>query len=240
MSDATLIIFDQSNDDASDTPDVEAFVRLAGTRGQRVIGIVNPSWDAITDDQVDIPNNELAMTRHMTMLDAYSIPYVNGWQICQDHVTDGGHLSDYFADTAHWTTTGYQIVAAAVIALLAGGTLPSPLPSRVYAESADFEYAPTIKNGTEYDSRSGVWVDDGTNVSSSDVGATITYSGTFRKFGISRASGTYPEVTATIDGGAPITNFVLYPNGYDIGTRAVHTITITVTSAVQIDEFWAI
>lgn len=220
---------------------MEAFIRLASADGQKVIGVVNPAWTATTDDQINTPANATAMTQHKTVLDAYGVPYVDGYALIQAHVAGGGHITDWFGDTAHWNATGHAVIAAAIDALLPNsGTISTPLPARVYAESADLEYEPVIRLGTDNDGTTGTWTTDGTAVLSSEVGATITFTGTFRHFGIYRTSGAYPTVTATIDGGAPITNFNLYPNGYDSGTRGAHTVVITVTSAVRIDEFWAI
>lgn len=240
LATATLIVFDQSNDGDDDTAHVEALVRKCAGASQRVIGIVNPAWSAVNDGQVNTPTNQTAITQHRALLTAYGVPYVDGWQICQDHVTGGGHLSDYFADTAHWSAAGYAVVYAALLPYLPSGGRLGTLPARTYADSADYEQAPVVKFGTQNDSNTGTWTVTGTSIASSTPGDTITFSGTFRSFGCYRATGAYPTVTVTIDGGAPIVNFTFYNNGYDIGTRAAHTVVITVTTAVQIDEFWAI
>ncbi len=238
---ADLIIFDQSNDGENDTAHVEALIRKAAAANQRVIGIVNPAWLATTDDQINTPVNKTALEQHITVLQAYGVPYVDGWQLCKDHVAGGGHLSDHFADTAHWSANGYAAVTAVILDYLpTGGMIASPLPGRIYAESEDFQQAPVIMNGTDYVSKTGAWTEDGTKISSSEAGATITFSGAFRSFGCYRASGSYPNVTVKIDDDDPIENFAFYANGYDIGTRGEHTIVITVTTTVQIDEFWAI
>jgi len=240
LATAALIIFDQSNDAEDDTAHVEALIRKARDAGQRVIGIVNPSWTVVEDAQVNTPANQTAIEQHMDLLDAYDVPYVDGWQLCKDHVTGGGHLSDYFSDIAHWSATGQAAVEAAFDDFLpTAGQVGSP--ARVYAASADFEQAPLVKNGTDYDSKTGVWTETGTRVESSEVGATITFSGTFRSFGCYRSDGlSCPTITVKIDDDDPINNFYFYQNGYDIGTRAAHTIVITVTSTIRIDEFWAI
>lgn len=215
-------------------------IRRAHAAGQRIIGVVNPSWDAVDDSEINDPNNEAAMVQTIAVMDAYQIPYVDGWQICKDHLNGGGHLSDLYSDTAHWKAAGHALVEEALKAYLPlGGSITLP-GSRVYAASADFENGPVIKPGTGYDSRTGTWVDNGTSVSCTTPGSTITYSGIFRKFGVYRGSGVYPTVTVTIDGGAPITSFALYANGYDIGTRGAHTIVVEVTSSIEIDEFWAV
>ncbi len=241
LNNAQLLIIDQSNDDSGDLPECEAWIRKASAAGQRVIEILNPSWSIVDNGQVNTPTNQATIELMRTLLNAYDVPYIDGWIICQAHVAGGGNLSDLFTDTAHWSAAGHAVIEAALDDYLPDrGTIRTPLPARIHAASADFENTPTQKNGTDYDSRTGIWTDNGTSTSSSQVGATITFSFTGRKFGIFRASGSYPTVTVVIDGGAPIINFALYDNGYDIGARAAHTVVVTVTSAIQIDEFWAI
>lgn len=240
LSAADLIIFDQSNDGADDLPEFEALIRVAQANGQKVIAILNPSWSSVADGQVNTPANQTAYEGQEAICIAYGLDYVDGWQMCQDHVSGGGHLSDYFTDTAHWSATGHAVVRDALLALLpTGGAITLPA-EYVDADAADYENSPVIIVGTDNDATTGTWATDGTSVSSSDVGATITFSGTFRKFGIFNASANYPTCTATIDGGDPIADFAAYPNGYDIGTRGAHTVVLTVTSELEIDEFWAI
>lgn len=241
LSASTVIVFDQSNDGADDLPEFEAFIRKCSLGGQKVIPILNPSWDATTDDQIDTPNNLTALQGQRAICAAYGIDYVDGHVVMQAHVTGGGHITDWFADTAHYNATGGAAIRDELLTILpTGGTVPTPLPAYVNADAEDYMGTPVIMLGTDDDSRTGTWTETGTRVESSEAGATITYSFTGRKFGIYRAAGAYPTVTVVIDGGAPITDFALYANGYDIGTSGAHTVVITVTSAVRIDEFWAI
>jgi hypothetical protein len=238
---STVIVFDQSNDGADDLPCFEAFIRKCSVDGQKVIPILNPSWTATTDDQIDIPNNLTALQGQRAICAALGIDYVDGHLLTKAHVTAGGHITDWFADTAHYNATGGAAIRDDLLTILpTGGTVTTPLPAYVNAAAEDYMGTPVIILGTDYDSKTGTWTETGTRVESSEVGATITYSGTFRKFGIYRASGNYTTVTVTIDGGDPINDFALYANGYDIGTRGAHTVVITVTSAVRIDEFWAV
>jgi hypothetical protein len=243
LSTADVIVIDQSNDDSGDTAECEAFLRLCSAAGQRCVWILNPSWtDAdLNDGQVNTPANLTAIQQMRTMLDSYGASRVDGLALIQAHVTNGGHVADWYADTAHYNATGYAVIESYLDDILpTGGIIPTPLPARTYAAAADFENASIIRNGSAEDSKTGTWTEDGASISSSEVGATITYIGTFRKFGISRADGTYPNVTVTIDGGDPIVDFALYPNGYDIGTRGAHTVVITVVTTCKIDEFWAV
>jgi hypothetical protein len=236
-----VIIFDQSNDDANAYPDYEAFIRRAQAAGQRCIAIINPSWSAITDDQINSPFNETAMGLQIAICAAYGVPYIDGWQICKDHVTGGGHLNEMYADTAHWTAAGQAAVEALFDNLNIGTAGVITLPADyVHAETADFVHDPVIQAGTDYTARTGTWTDDGDEVHSSEVGATITYTFTGRKFGVWNDVPEYPTVTIVIDGGAPIASFTLYQNGYDIGTRAEHTVVVTVATEVRIGEFWAV
>lgn len=239
LASADVILFDQSNDGTDDIADVEALLRNTYGSGQRLIGIINPVFSPTTDDQLMTPGNKDAMIAHAALLNAYHVPYVDGWQVMIDYVNHGGHIIDLMPDGIHWGTAGTEKIRSLLMHQLPdGGSFI--LAARQYADSADLQNAPVIKNGTGYDSKTGTWTTTGTRIDSSDVGATVTYSGTFRKFGIWRAdTANYPSATVEIDGGAPFT-LTVYPNGYDIGARAAHTIVITVTSALRIDEFWAI
>lgn len=239
---ADLIIFDQSNDDSGDAAHDEAFIRNAWAQGNRVISVIIPSFDSTGNEQVTIPNNETVITNHLAITTAYGIPVINYWEMCKSLVPGTYDLTDLMADTAHPTALGFQLIETALRAYVptGGEAQPDVLPARVNAASEDFQETPVIKNGTDDDSRTGTWAENGTSVSSSDVGATITYSGTFRMFGCYRADATYPDVSVAIDGGDPINPFAFYANGYDIGTRAAHTVVITVLTTCKIDEFWAI
>jgi len=241
LSTADVIIFDQSNDGDDDYPEYEGFIRRVHAAGQRCIAIINPSWTAITDDQINSPYNEIAMGLQIAICTAYGVPYIDGWQICIDHVTGGGHLNEMFTDTAHWTAAGQTAVEALFDDLNIGSAGTITLPADyVHAETADYVHNPVIMLGTDYDSRTGVWTDDGDEVYSAAAGATITYTFTGRKFGIWNDVPSYPNVSIVIDGGAPINPFALYANGYDIGARASHTVVITVLTNVRIGEFWAV
>jgi hypothetical protein len=239
LSTADVIVFDQSNDAADDTADIEAFVRLTYAAGQRLVGIINPAFDATTDDQIDIPYNLTSMNQVKAVLDAYGVRYVDGYTLLKAHVTGGGHITDWMTDVVHWNATGHAVIESYLDDILPTGGSFS-LAGRIYPASEDMENTPLVIDGADEDSRTGTWTEDGTSISSSEADATITYSGTFRKFGIKNSIDTYPTVSFTIDGGDPVTGLALSSNGYDIGTRGAHTIVITVVTSLQIDEFWAI
>ena len=50
-----------------------------------------------------------------------------------------------------------------------GAAAMAILPARLYADSANYENAPILKNGTAYDARTGAWTDNGTTTSSSEA-----------------------------------------------------------------------
>ena len=238
LSTATLLIFDQSNDGSDDLPEFEGFIRKCIEAGQKVIAVLNPSWTATTDDQIDTPYNLTALQGQRAILSAYGVDYVDGHVLLQAHVTGGGHITDWFADTAHYNATGYAAIAAGLEALLFG-TVPA-LVDYVNADAADYDGTPVIVNGTDNDGTTGTWAETGTSISSSSAGATITFIFTGRKFGIYDEGGSYPLCTAVIDGGTPITNFQPYPNGYDAGNSGSHTVIFTVATNLTIDEFWVV
>lgn len=158
-------------------------------------------------------------------------------------VADGNHLLWYVQDTVHPTTLGNMEATKLLQDILTPTFLiqrqsPSTLPARLY-DNGDYENSATIKNGTGYDSLTGSWTTSGTQISSSNPGATVTFSATCQSIGRPEEDGT---VQISVDGG-DYAAFVFSPNGAQIagGVRAAHTITIKVISGtVTISKFWAI
>lgn len=240
LSGADYIVIDQSNDDAYDTPEVEAWLRIMQAAGQKVVYIINPYWTTTDDGDVDTPVNATAIEQVRTLLTNYGITPIDGWALTQAHVTGGGHITDWFADVGHWNATGHAMIAALITPKLqVGGTITLP-GSRTYASSEDWEVTPINKNGTVYDSKTGSWTENGASITSSEVGATITFSGTFRKFGIYNAAGSYPSLTFQVDEESPV-SYPLGANGLDLlASPAAHTVVLTVETEITIDKFWAI
>lgn len=244
LSGTEVILFDQSNDGSDDYPEVEAFVRKCITQGKRLIAIILPAWtDAdLNNGQVANPANLIAIQNQRIICANYGVVTIDFLDFCIANVPGIYDLNQLYTDTAHPSPAiGMPILEGMIEPyMVVGGGISIPGAARVYADSADYENDPDIQLGTEYVSKTGTWTISGTNISSSEAGATITYTFTGRKFGIWNAIPSYPTVTIVIDGGAPINNFSLYVNGYDIGTDSIHTVIITVTTSVRIDEFWAI
>lgn len=246
-----LFIIETANDGdtAKDKSSLEALCRRlwAVNASTRIIFISSPSWngqDIGVDANVDHPTNEAALNNVIALAAYYGIPLVDYWGQVKDLVNNQGHhLNEYVSgDAVHPSTTGYALMASLLEALLpTGGTAqPSPLPARLY-DNGDYENAPTVKLGTAYDSRSGTWADNGTEVSSSEVGAIITYSATCQSFGAYRTDAGSNSVQVSIDGGA-YADASFYQNGTAIaGARAAHTIAIKVKSGtVKVTQFWAV
>jgi hypothetical protein len=244
LATAQQVAFDNSNNEVADTPHFEAYIRKTWGNEARVAAVIFPEFAALTNDQVTIPTNETQILAYRVLYAAYGVPYVDFWQICLDLVPGTYNLNQLMADNYHATALGHSLIEAQLLPYLprGGAAQPSPLPSRVYAASADFEQAPLVILGTDYDSRAGAgWADTGTRTESNNAGDTIVYSGTFRSFGCYRADAGTNDVEVDINGGG-FNPIAFYQNGYDIGTRAVHTITIRIPigGSVRIDEFWAI
>jgi hypothetical protein len=178
-----------------------------------------------------------------TLAAYYGVPIVPVWEWTKSVVPSLYDLDELFLDGVH--PGGAPLIAYIVEqlqALLTQLSVPSvTLPERLYSGSADYENDSTIKLGTEYDSKTGTWTETGTQVESSEVGATITYSATCQSFGRYRADGASEDVEVSIDGGA-YQAMTVYQNGAEIATgRGAHTITIKVRSGtVRIEEFWAV
>lgn len=219
----------------------------------RRIWAANPNtrilmWDFPTvastavDTNINTPTNQDDIDTGIAICNAYGVVRLQYWEALIALIGAGNHLTDYFADTVHPNSGGHAVAYSLVQPYLVsgGGSQPAPLPARLY-DNGDYENESTIKLGTDYDSRSGTWADNGTEVSSSTVGSIITYSATCQSFGAYRTDGGTNDVQVSIDGGA-YADSAFYQNGTAIsGGRAAHTIAVKVKSGtVKITEFWAI
>jgi hypothetical protein len=246
-----LFIIDHANDNSRDMDfaSMESIWRLLWEENPhaRIVLIQSPSWvlrDIDDDDNVDNPINGAVMNDYVTLANHYGVSVVRYWDWCIE-VVDAGtyHLNELTADTVHPTELGYTNMAELLEAHLpnGGGQKPDTLPSRLY-DSEDYENTPTRTLGTDYDSKTGSWTETGTQASSSEADATITFSATCQSYGFYRADGTAnPAALVSIDGG----DFAAYTpsqNGTPIAAgRAAHTIIVKVVSGtVEIDEFWAV
>jgi lysophospholipase L1-like esterase len=249
-ADTQVFLLDHANDgdNTKDNCALEALIRKMWTYNPniRIVGISSPSWntqDTSNDALVATPTNLATTGVKKSIFEYYGVSYADYLAEMIDLVPETYHLNELVADTVHPTETGYGIMASLVEAFLpsSGAQLSGSLPDYLYADTPDFEETPTIKNGTAYDSKSGTWAEVGTTIESSTAGSTVVYSGTFRSFGKYRASGTDGSVEVDIDGGG-FSAKAFYQNGYDIGTRAAHTITVRIPAggSCKIDEFWTI
>lgn len=159
-----------------------------------------------------------------------------------------GQVEVYFAGVGdvHPDDDGHREAANATNAQLAAlssldYSYPGPLPTRIDAEAADYEYTPILRNGADNDGTTGAWSTSSESIISAQVGATVQWSGTFCSFGL--YNGSICEIEWKLDGGAynalalpsaarrPIWNF----------TRGAHTITVRVKNGtVQLNQFLAI
>lgn len=225
---------------------VEAFIRRvwAARPTARVLvfnffAVADPNVNA----NVNSPVNEADILALEAVVDHYSLPLMDYWGRIQELVNNQGHdLDEYMADTVHPLAAGHSEAYALLEShLFSGGSMPSSLPARLYAASADYERTPSRILGTGYDSRTGTWSDTDTRTQSSEVGATITYHATCLSIGSYRADGGTNTVQVSVDGGA-FADFVLYENGTALPEGdGAHTFVIKVVSGtVRIDEFLAI
>lgn len=244
----TIILDTASDEDRDiDRGALEAFIRRVWTYNPyiRIIGVSAPSWngqDTGNDALVSTPTNLTELNQAKVIFDYYNTSYAAYLESCIALVPGTYHLNQLTDDTVHPNATGYGIMAGLVEAFLPnlGNSLTGAMPSRLLSYGADFEQTPVITNGTGYDSKTGVWTEDGTKISSVAPDATITFSGTFRSIGCYNSDSNYPDVAVSIDGGAYVTITDFKPGGYDIGVRAAHTVVIKVITTCKIDEFWAI
>lgn len=237
LATAQMVVIDQSNDyDTGTILDFEGYIRRALTDNKRIIPILIPRWSSVANDQVDIPMNEDAYNAQKAVCVHYGLSYVDYWTYVQSVVPAIYDLSDLYGDVIHLTATGgeklYDLVQTKVAG--AGGSLVAEL------NAGASDMAQTIQKivGTDNDGTTGSWTTSGTAVYSTTADSTITFVGTFRKFGCYRTSGAN-NVAISIDGGAfNVMTWNIY--GIDTGSRAEHTIVVKVVSDCRVDEFWAI
>lgn len=253
-ADVQTVIIDTANDDNNtmDKAALEAFIRRTWTYNPniKIVGVSAPSWNAQDTSNnaiVSTPTNLTAVNNAKAIFDYYSTSYAAYLDAVIALVNAGTRdLDEMTTDTVHPSSAyGYPLMAELVEAFLpnGGAQLSGSLPDYLLADAADFVHTPQIINGTDYDSRTGTWADNGTSTSSSEVDATITFNVTCRSFGLYRSdneAGNNGNIEVDIDGGG-YNAITADRNGYDIGARAAYTITIKVTGGtVRIDEFWAI
>jgi hypothetical protein len=189
---------------------------------------------------------------YKALCDYYGIPYVDVHTAIKALVDGGEPITTYYGyptDRVHPLDAGHAVAWALLQAEIAGivfgaRQLSGALPDRLYAGSTEYENAsPLYVAGTAYTSKTGTWSEDATGyISSSEAGATVTYSGTFATIGYERDSGAYPLIDYSIDGGAYVESVALDHHGIYIGAPAARTVTIKVRAGttVRIDKFLAV
>lgn len=237
----SYIVFDAANDgnNTKDKASLEAFIRRVRT------ALPNCRMFAVRTTNAD--------TWITSTCEAYDV-VMTDWRAWLDaEIAAGRHtLDDYYTapDYVHPDDRGSASIEAflepamAADLVLTGQQWSGDLDdyTRIFADSADYEQTPTLVDGTDYDARTGTWSDSGTQITSSEADATVTFHATCRSFGLWRSDlGTNPTVAVSMDGGA-YSNFAPTDNGYEIGSsRAAHTFVIKVLSGtLVIGQFWAI
>lgn len=243
-----LVVIDPVNDDSTDfrKATCEALIRkirAALPNCRLVLMKFFTVADQNVDANVNSPTNSGSFQQWADLATHYGIQIVDFYTEIQALVNGGAHLNTYLADVVHPTTAGHTVAYNELLPYLISSQSPiAPVPARLYALSADYENnAPTTQLGTAYTSRTGTWSDNGTQVISSEVGATITYTATCQSFAIYRADGLANGVEYSVDGGAYLGMNDYPPYGWPLASRASHTVTFKVTSGtLKIDEVWFI
>jgi hypothetical protein len=144
--------------------------------------------------------------------------------------------------SVHPSNLGHAAIADQIEAEYTNTEYSGDLPTRL-TNCAEFEVTPIIRLGTDNDGETGTWTTAGTGRTSSTADSTITWTGTFRSFGIDNNSVASGVLSWQVDGGT-WTNYtltttpVLISADYTLGS---HTVVIKVISGtVRINEFHAI
>lgn len=246
-----LIILDTVNDTAGThcAKSLEAFIRLtwAANPLTRIILMRFTTFPDRSDNStVNSPENSAALIEFDAIAAAYGITVVDWVEAIQELVNNQGHdLSEYVSvDTVHPTSDGYAVAEDILRPYVPneGAVKPATLPSRLYDVNQYFEKTPTRKLGTAYDSRAGTWSNNGSEIISSTVGSTVTFSvvnAPAHSIGCYRQDNGTNDVLISLDGGA-FTAMSFYQNGIEIPAGFTTAIIKVNAGTVKIGEFWAI
>lgn len=241
------VVLDTVNDDKNDNdaPALEALIRRIWTDtpnckfiAMKLFGVTDYTNDSTVYTSPDADEWEDIQA----ILDHYGIPFVDYYSEIVSRVEDGEHLTDYFRDNIHPNDGGRALQASMLQDAITANEpcAIGTLPARLHADSEHYEAGPQRLVGTDYDSRTGTWSDDGTVAETSEAGATITYSGTCISFGAIRTDSSDSSIEVSIDGGEYESVYVA-SNGYQIPAgRGAHTITLKSPGTLEIAEFWMI
>ena len=243
-----LVLLDNANDDVGNIGQkaVEAFARrIWGSYPEckivfaKVFNVSSP-YD---NSAVDTPLNSGQQAEFTAIAEHYGIPIVPFYDRIKALVNGSNELCWYLTDIVHPTAMGHGELSGLLedtlcAQFLANQQSPATLPARLY-DNGDYEQAAQGINGTGYSAITGTWSTNGTTISSSEAGATVTYTVTCRTFGRAESDGT---VQASVNGSAyGNVTFTAQGSSYAIYTRAAHAVTIKVISGtVTISKFWSI
>ena len=218
-------------------------MRLLMAAGINQAVLTFPSWVAhtqyITNNDPSTPNNAAALTNIIGLCAYYGIRCIDYWGEIKRAVAAGEHtLSEYVTtvDPVHPTTFGHSVAAGMIQPFLASliygaRQYTGSLPARLY-DNGDYENTPVTKTGADYDSKTGTWTTTGTVVSSTEAGATITFSATCQSFGSAYDLVTQNNqgivVDYQVDGGNWVLSTNINRSGVNIGARAAHTIVLRI------------
>ena len=231
----------------------EALVRRvwAANPATRIILISSPSWNSLdtsNDSLVNAPANLKVLKEIQALASHYQIALVDYWGWCQNLVNGGTyHLKELTDDTIHPSATGNTAMAHLLEAFLPAGGTPQPdaLPERYFPDSLVYERPPMRIAGTDYALRTGKgWSDNGTTISSSLPGDTVTYTTLdfWSSFGSWRSDPGTNVVEISLNGGE-FSAMTFNQNGYDLYSITYDTITIRIPAkggSVKIEEMWFI
>jgi hypothetical protein len=212
--------------------------------------IITPIFPSSVDMVTIAPLDDTAIAAN-ALAAYYGVVLIDYRQAVIDLITAGHAVTEYLSDGVHPTTTGKALCSSLVEAYISdypgwafGPENHSTLPSRLY-DNGYYETTPIRLTGMQYTSRTGTWADVGPVTSSSEVGATITFTANCKSFGLYNSTGIPATMYADIkvdDGEWQLSQVVDHNGTNYIFSAGLHTITIRVIAdnPIQIDEFWAI
>jgi hypothetical protein len=213
---------------------MEAFIRKAARIAAMPIVVFSATVSDINaDSTIDSYINEAANDTIRSICTYYGVSVVDWPARIKAYKDAGGHINSYFADNVHHTALGDTVLSRMVDTVLIAGwaTLPDTTKAYLYANTLKLMATPTVLRGTQFTDTTGTWTISGDTISTTQAGATITFTGTFSSFGTDRV-GTGSDFYYSIDGGefGNSWSVATSQNGYYIGTYIPHTVILKANS----------
>jgi hypothetical protein len=226
-----------------------------GVPAMRMIVIGMPTY---ANNTTPGATNPTQLTFLQSLCTQYDMTYID-WPARVQALIDATTytLDQLYADIVHPTATGHAEIAALLQQTLTlefingsdvGWTGDLADYTALYDDGTFEDTGNYIaRNGTDNDGTTGTWTNEGTTLVSSEVGATVTWSGTFETFGVDLDLAAGFSIEHNFDGAGWTTGnfsastYSIHQLAPNFSTRGAHTVQVRVLSGtVKIRRFLAI